>query len=168
MTKSESGLKTNLTIPSGAGILFGIALFIFGLIRYISTVIRLDPSIVIDDCYITYRYAENWASGFGPVWNVGGQPVEGYSTPLYMTLLALGKVLLPIQIPELSKLLCLIFGVGTLAVFFLLAFRVLEHWAWALAATGYLAANAVVEDKGINKWWKEPEMVTRAREKGLL
>ena len=65
MTKSESGLKTNLTIPSGAGIFFGTALFIFGLIRYISTVIKLDPSIVIDDCYITYRYAENWASGFG-------------------------------------------------------------------------------------------------------
>ncbi|MDY6970814.1 MAG: NAD(P)/FAD-dependent oxidoreductase [Thermodesulfobacteriota bacterium] len=37
-----------------------------------------------------------------------------------------------------------------------------------LLGSGYLAANAVVEDKGINKWWKEPEMVTRAREKGLL
>ncbi len=33
---------------------------------------------------------------------------------------------------------------------------------------GYLAANAVAEDLGINKWWPEPEMVTRAREKGLL
>ncbi|MDZ4246496.1 MAG: hypothetical protein U1D67_05170, partial [Dehalococcoidia bacterium] len=33
---------------------------------------------------------------------------------------------------------------------------------------GYLAANAVAEDKGINKWWREPEMVTKAKEAGLL
>jgi phytoene dehydrogenase-like protein len=32
---------------------------------------------------------------------------------------------------------------------------------------GYVAANAVAEDLGIAKWWKEPEIVTKAREKGL-
>lgn len=33
---------------------------------------------------------------------------------------------------------------------------------------GYLAANAVAEDLGVGKWWSEPEIVTRARQKGLL
>jgi len=33
---------------------------------------------------------------------------------------------------------------------------------------GYVAANRVAEDLGLEKWWTEPEMVTRAREKGLL
>lgn len=33
---------------------------------------------------------------------------------------------------------------------------------------GYGVANAVAEDCGIDKWWKEPESVTRAREEGLL
>jgi len=33
---------------------------------------------------------------------------------------------------------------------------------------GYLAANAIVDDLGIEKWWTEPESVTRAKEKGLL
>lgn len=33
---------------------------------------------------------------------------------------------------------------------------------------GYLAANAVAEDLGLSKWWKEPEIVTRAKEEGLL
>jgi hypothetical protein len=37
-----------------------------------------------------------------------------------------------------------------------------------LLGAGYLAAEAVVQDLGLNKWWTEPEMVTRAREKGLL
>jgi len=33
---------------------------------------------------------------------------------------------------------------------------------------GYLTANVVVEDCGIEKWWSEPEIVTASREKGLL
>ena len=33
---------------------------------------------------------------------------------------------------------------------------------------GYLAANAVAEDLGVTKWWKDPESVVRAKEKGLL
>lgn len=33
---------------------------------------------------------------------------------------------------------------------------------------GYLGANTIVEDLGIEKWWPEPEMVTRARKSGLL
>lgn len=33
---------------------------------------------------------------------------------------------------------------------------------------GYNAANAVAEDLGIEKWWPEPEAVTKAREGGLL
>lgn len=37
-----------------------------------------------------------------------------------------------------------------------------------LLANGYLVANAVAEDFDIKKWWKEPEIVTRARAKGLL
>jgi len=33
---------------------------------------------------------------------------------------------------------------------------------------GYLAANSVAEDLGIEKWWKEQEFVTRAKESGIL
>jgi phytoene dehydrogenase-like protein len=33
---------------------------------------------------------------------------------------------------------------------------------------GYAAANAIAEDFGIQKWWTEPEMIARARERGLL
>ena len=36
-----------------------------------------------------------------------------------------------------------------------------------LLGSGYLAAEAVVEDLGATKWWKEPEMITKAREKGI-
>ncbi|OGQ80149.1 MAG: hypothetical protein A3F90_12660 [Deltaproteobacteria bacterium RIFCSPLOWO2_12_FULL_60_19] len=33
---------------------------------------------------------------------------------------------------------------------------------------GYLAANAVADDLGLDRWWKEPEIVTKARAKGIL
>jgi len=36
-----------------------------------------------------------------------------------------------------------------------------------LMANGYLAADAICEDMGIEKWWPEPEMIKKAREKGI-
>jgi phytoene dehydrogenase-like protein len=33
---------------------------------------------------------------------------------------------------------------------------------------GYLAANRIAEDISLTKWWKEPEIVTKAKEMGLL
>jgi hypothetical protein len=40
-----------------------------------------------DDAYITFRYAKNAADGLGAVYNPG-ERVEGYSNPLYVTVLA--------------------------------------------------------------------------------
>jgi hypothetical protein len=42
-----------------------------------------------DDAFITFRFAENLARGFGIVWNVGGAPTEG-STSILQTLLMAG------------------------------------------------------------------------------
>ncbi len=33
---------------------------------------------VYDDAFITMRYARHMAQGFGPRWNLSGQPVEGF------------------------------------------------------------------------------------------
>ena len=43
---------------------------------------------ILDDALISFRYAENLAAGHGPVYNVG-ERVEGYTTFLWVTLLAL-------------------------------------------------------------------------------
>lgn len=47
---------------------------------------------VVDDLFISLRYAENLAGGHGAVYNPG-ERVEGYSGPLWMLLQALGFVL---------------------------------------------------------------------------
>lgn len=45
-------------------------------------------SYPIDDTFITFRYAENLAHGYGLVWNPQGPPTEGYTNFLYVLLLA--------------------------------------------------------------------------------
>jgi arabinofuranosyltransferase len=45
-----------------------------------------------EDAYITFRYAENWARGLGPVYNAG-ERVFGYTSPLWTAWLALGAAL---------------------------------------------------------------------------
>ena len=37
-----------------------------------------------------------------------------------------------------------------------------------LGGAGYIGANVIAEDFGIEKWWKEPEIVAKARERGLI
>src|SRR4051794_37248022 len=45
-------------------------------------------AFTIDDAYISFRYAENLASGHGLVYNLG-ERVEGYTNFLWVVLLAL-------------------------------------------------------------------------------
>jgi hypothetical protein len=43
----------------------------------------------VDDAYITYRYADNFAAGHGITWNAGEKPVEGTTTLLFTVILSL-------------------------------------------------------------------------------
>ena len=42
---------------------------------------------LVDDAFITFRYAENIAAGHGIVWNIGGPHTEGYTSPLLVAIL---------------------------------------------------------------------------------
>jgi arabinofuranosyltransferase len=46
-----------------------------------------------DDAYIYLRYVQNLLSGHGLRFNAGDAPVEGFTSPLYLALLALGGLL---------------------------------------------------------------------------
>ncbi|WP_410671014.1 hypothetical protein [Amycolatopsis sp. cmx-4-68] len=47
---------------------------------------------LIDDAAITFAYSRDVADGFGPVLQPGAAPVEGFSNPTWMILLALAKL----------------------------------------------------------------------------
>jgi hypothetical protein len=96
-----------------------------------------------DDAFITARYAQNLASGFGPVWNPGETSAEGYTSLLYMVLLTLfelGGVPAEISLRFLgaASLLALILTV-------LLAGRLLKLPCWArILAAGLVLANPFI------------------------
>jgi hypothetical protein len=46
---------------------------------------------IADDAFVFFRYAEHLASGAGLSWNVGGEPVEGFSSPLWVSMLAVAS-----------------------------------------------------------------------------
>ncbi|MGH3631660.1 MAG: hypothetical protein ACRDRL_30005 [Sciscionella sp.] len=47
---------------------------------------------IVDDAAITFSYARSVSEGMGPVLQPGATPVEGYSDPTWMVLLALGRL----------------------------------------------------------------------------
>ncbi len=75
-----------------------------------------------DDAFIAFRYALHLAEGAGPVWNLGEPPVEGYSSPLWLFLLA-GGALAGLPLPTWAGGLGLAFSAATLGGVWLLARR---------------------------------------------
>jgi hypothetical protein len=67
---------------------------------------------VIDDAYISFRYAENLARGQGLVFNVG-ERVEGYTNFLWVILLAI-PARLGLDLVVSSKVLGGVFALATL------------------------------------------------------
>ncbi len=65
-----------------------------------------------DDAFITFRYAEHVASGYGFVWNIGGPPTEGYTNFLFVLLLA-GARLLTSDLLSASQIIGLISTIVT-------------------------------------------------------
>ncbi|TCK22482.1 hypothetical protein [Pseudonocardia endophytica] len=65
-------------------------------------------STTIDDAFITFRYALNWAHGDGPVWNPGEDPVEGFTnfawTAWAVPFLAMGAP--PEVVAKLTSAVC--------------------------------------------------------------
>ncbi|MEC7984210.1 MAG: hypothetical protein VX278_03545 [Myxococcota bacterium] len=75
-----------------------------------------------DDAYIFYRYAQNVVDGYGLLWNRGEQPVEGFSSPLWVILLAmLGSIGTPI--PVAANIL----GLGSLFLLLYLSVILCRH-----------------------------------------
>ena len=75
----------------------------------------------LDDSYITYRYSENLAQGHGPVWNIGEDPVEGYTSFLWM-LLNSGFIKAGVS-PEVgSKLFSLLSATGLMLILALIRY----------------------------------------------
>ncbi len=96
---------------------------------------------VLDDAFISFRYAEHLAQGLGLVWNPGDAPIEGYSNFLWVLLMGLGarSGLTTVFSSQLLGLIC--FGLS-LPLLWRLAHRVTNSIPWALGVVLLVGGNA--------------------------
>lgn len=85
---------------------------------------------IVDDAAITFAYARSVTSGAGPVLQPGLDPVEGYSNPAWLGVLALGRLVGLFDngawfgVPDYAafpKAVALLLGAGVFAAFYLAA-----------------------------------------------
>ena len=139
-----------------------------------------------DDSFIFFRYAENWGNGYGPVWNMG-ESVEGFSSPLWLYILSLGHAI-GIYVPNLAKLLGLLFGFGAVYLVGQLAkhIGVYEHRGWLMCGASLTVGLHYWSPAGLetslycflwcasllalveNKWLWAVALLGLARPEGLL
>ncbi|MFY9820268.1 MAG: hypothetical protein WAM82_02735 [Thermoanaerobaculia bacterium] len=106
------------------------AVLVFGLIA-VSLAMPAE-----EDAFIYYRYAWNWAHGHGLVFNTG-DPVEGFSGPIWMMVLAL-VARAGLDLPRTAPVLGILCGAATLVATWLLG------CAAGLSRFGRLAPVAVL------------------------
>jgi len=70
---------------------------------------------MLDDAFISFRYAKNFSQGYGLVFNPGTEPVEGYTNFLWIIILAFSYKI-GIDIVLLSKVLGYIFSISTILI----------------------------------------------------
>ncbi len=90
--------------------------------------LRLLPGLrIIDDAYITYRYARNIMRGVGFVYNPG-ENVLGTTTPLYTVLMAmLGLLLRTEALPQISVIVNALADGANVVLLFFMVRRLLGH-----------------------------------------
>jgi arabinofuranosyltransferase len=95
-----------------------------------------------DDAWISFRYAENFVTGHGLVFNPG-EKVEGYTNFLWTLLMSI-PIALDLDPVPVSKLLGVVFSLGTLFVFFRFCSLLLSShvFPYPAAAVCLLAASA--------------------------
>ncbi|NOY05755.1 MAG: hypothetical protein GXO82_03845 [Chlorobi bacterium] len=74
-----------------------------------------DFSYTMDDAFISFRYAQNLASGHGLVWNPGETPVEGYTNFLWVMVLT-AAIKAGVDVVLAAKLLALLSGLAVIVI----------------------------------------------------
>jgi hypothetical protein len=101
--------------------------------------LRERDYVLVDDAYISFRYAVNFAHGNGLVWNPG-ERVEGYTNLLWVVLLSgFAKLGLDLFVPGI--LLSFLFASCSLVYVMHLARRIPDGGPLAIVAAGALLAT---------------------------
>lgn len=138
-------LLTNLKAGSSNERKYSITIFVLSVAVFL-TLSFVYYEFIVDDVYISLRYARNLANGYGLVFNTDDNtPVEGYTNFLWVIIeSSLFKMNIPDNwILDIIKIIGMTFGVGILIVtFFLIRMITLDN---RIGLTGVLFLAAVPE-----------------------
>ncbi len=105
---------------------------------------------LFDDAFISFRYIKNFLAGHGLVFNIG-ERVEGYTNFLWTMVLALLRLVIPVDIPYIALFLCLACFVANLITVWLIGRRLSAsrpEQTYFPLATLWLAANFIFTSYG--------------------
>jgi len=105
--------KNNLSI-----FVLNFSIFLLGLVVFM--ILSLNFDVTQDDAYISFRYAENYLSGKGLVYNYG-EKVEGYTNFLWIIILIISKAIFGIDYLVASRFLGILCGELVLFLIFLIS-----------------------------------------------
>ena len=105
--------------------------------------VGLFPRWTVDDAYIYYRYAENWAQFGSPTWNIGQPPVEGYTGIGLLAALAAG-IKLGISPISLSHNIGIASYIGSLFLVVAIAAALGMSWRGRALALGLYISSVVL------------------------
>ncbi len=95
---------------------------LLGVIIAISVVLAYFHWFTYDDAYITFRYAQNLIDGYGPVYNPGDEPVEGYTDFLWMIMSAVAM-----KFGLSPEVFSLLLGLLSMGLTLVLTFKLSEY-----------------------------------------
>ena len=98
-----------------------------------------------DDAFITYRYAENMAMGYGFVYNEG-QRVLGTSTPLFTLMLALFSFLSVSPLRAAMFISLVSSGITAMIIYRMALLLRFAHWSWVPVLIYMLWPRTLVGD----------------------
>ncbi len=126
---SKDAVRGNAALILVPTVIFLLMLFLF-------------RPFVIDDSYITFRYAQNLAGGGAISYNANdAQPVEGYTSFLWM-LISAGAIAVGADPLAVVRLFSIAAGVGALLLIRMLAFRLLGNYLLSFLPALLLAVSA--------------------------
>ncbi|WP_328448540.1 MULTISPECIES: hypothetical protein [unclassified Amycolatopsis] len=110
MTAIEADVEPPVTAPARRGPLIAVSVLLAALFLVGAWAAWF---LTIDDAFISFRYSANFAAGHGPVWNVDGPRVEGFTNFAWVVWSGLGAWL-GLALPLFTKVTSLLLGLGTL------------------------------------------------------
>lgn len=133
----DSQSPKNIISPSSlVGLFIPTAVFIA-----LALTLRIDPA---EDAHIMFRYAQNLSSGYGLVWNVGEDPVEG-ATEFLWTLIVAGGITFGIDAGLFAQFTACGFAIATLVLMQTILLRFyFVRLTYTVAATTLVAVSPIV------------------------